>query len=43
MGDGVWREVCVVIKKVTHVIKLHKTWTVAHQLPLFMRFSRQEY
>ena len=36
-------EFCVCAQSLIHVQPLVTPWTVAHQAPLFMEFSRQEY
>ena len=33
----------VKVKSLSHVLLFAAPWTVAHQAPLFMGFSRQEY
>ena len=35
--------VCVCVKSLSHVRLFATLWTVAHQAPLSMRFSKQEY
>ena len=43
-GDAGVIFMCVrVLSRFSHVQTLHTRWTVAHQDPLFMGFSRQEY
>ena len=35
--------VCMCTQSLCHVLLFETPWTVAHQTPLFMEFSRQEY
>ena len=35
--------VCVCVKSLSHAQLFVTLWSVAHQAPLFMEFSRQEY
>ena len=41
--NQIWTLLCVRAQSLSHVLLFVTPWTVAHQVPLSMGFSRQEY